>query len=192
MFGSIAKQAGGTGRWLHFRGPVPLDKQPVIRQNRDTLYTFDTPYVLLAARILVDPASADKADVDGVHHLLGSAAGWGGLPDDEAMYINVDPGLPLGEYKIEVGEVPVDAFWSISLYNKEGYFEPNNRNLNSINSITAAKNPDGTITVNFGVSDDEKPNYFPIMEGWNYLVRLYRPRTSVRDGSWTFPVIAPA
>jgi hypothetical protein len=25
------------------------------------------------------------------------------------------------------------------------------------------------------------------MKGWNYIVRLYRPRPEVLDGSWTFP-----
>ena len=42
------------------------------------------------------------------------------------------------------------------------------------------------VTVTFGgtVSD---PNPLPITDGWNYLVRLYRPRPEVLDGSWTFP-----
>jgi hypothetical protein len=30
-----------------------------------------------------------KADVDPVRHLLGTAWGWGGLPEEEAYYINV-------------------------------------------------------------------------------------------------------
>jgi hypothetical protein len=46
--------------------------------------------------------------------------------------------------------VLVDAFWSISLYNAEEYFEPNDRNANSVNSITAAPNGDGSVTVHFG------------------------------------------
>ena len=29
----------------------------------------------------------------------------------------------------------------------------------------------------------------PIMDGWNYVVRLYRPRAEILDGSWTFPSI---
>jgi hypothetical protein len=39
MFAAIAAQAGGTGTWFHNRTPTPLDNQPVIRQNRDTLYS---------------------------------------------------------------------------------------------------------------------------------------------------------
>ena len=81
-----------------------------------------------------------RADaVDPVRRLIGAASGWGGLPEYEAIYVNVDPGLPVGDYKLTVPkEVPVDAFWSISVYNAAGYFEPNDRNANTLNSITAS------------------------------------------------------
>ena len=36
-------------------------------------------------------------------------------------------------------------------------------------------NPDGTMTVNFGGCDDDRPNCLPIIDGWNYAVRLYLP-----------------
>ena len=85
--------------------------------------------------------------------------------------------------------MPVDAFWSVSLYNGDGFFEPNDQNRNSVNSVTAVRNEDGTTTVNFGGCRDGRVNCLPIMEGWNYLVRLYRPHTEVLDGTWTFPSI---
>jgi hypothetical protein len=125
--------------------------------------------------------------VDPVRHLIGTAAGWGGLPEQEAYYVNVNPGLPVGQYRLTVKDVPVDGFWSISLYNADGYFEPNDRGANSINNITATRDDDGSITVNFGDRDDDRPNRLPIMDGWNYIVRLYQPRPEVLDGSWTFP-----
>ena len=103
------------------------------------------------------------------------------------MYLNVEPGLPVGDYTVTVGAVPVDAFWSISVYNADGYFEPNERHANTVNSVTAHRNPDGTTTVRFGSSGGH--NTIPITEGWNYLVRLYRPRSEVLDGSWQFPSI---
>jgi hypothetical protein len=34
-------------------------------------------------------------------------------------------------------------------------------------------------------------NLLPVTEGWNYLVRLYRPRAEILDGSWTFPAAQP-
>jgi len=126
--------------------------------------------------------------VDPVRHLIGTAAGWGGLPTEEATYIGVDPGLPVGEYELTVRDVPVDGFWSLSVYNAEGYFEPNDRGAYSVNNITGVPNDDGSVTVRFG-NANRAPNSIPITDGWNYLVRLYRPRPEILDGSWTFPSI---
>ena len=111
------------------------------------------------------------------------------MPVHEALYLVVDPKLPVGEYELTVKDVPVDAFWSISLYNADGFFEPNERNAYSVNSITAVPNDDGSVTVHFGGCADDRTNCLPIMEGWNYTVRLYRPRPEILDGSWTFPSI---
>ena len=88
---------------------------------------------------------------------------------------------------MHVGDVPVDAFWSISMYNHDGYFEANELGAYNMNSLTAAKNDDGTVTVRFGTDPSRGANYLPITEGWNYIVRLYRPHAEVLDGSWTFP-----
>jgi hypothetical protein len=138
-----------------------------------------------------DHAFGTRHDVDPVRHLLGTAAGWGGLPDYEARYIGVEPGLPVGAYSLTVRDVPVDGFWSISVYNADGYFEPNDRDMYSVNDLTALPNADGSVTVHFG-GDDDRPNMIPITEGWNYTVRLYRPRPQVLDGTWSFPEIDAA
>ena len=84
-------------------------------------------------------------------------------------------------------DVPVDGFWSISVYNADGYFEPNDRGAYSVNNLTATRDDDGSVAVHFGGCADGRPNCIPIMEGWNYTVRLYRPRAEVLDGSWRFP-----
>lgn len=131
-----------------------------------------------------------REDVDPVHHLIGAAAGWGGLPDSEATYIGVDPRLPVGEYELRVGaDVPVDGFWSISVYNADGFFEPNAAGAYSVNSITAVRDDDGGVTVRFGGDGDAARNSVPIVDGWNYLVRLYRPRPEVLSGEWSFPAL---
>ena len=296
MFATLQADAGGVNRLNHSRAPTPVEHQPVIRMNRDTLYSiaivdisdgatvtvpdggdryvsvmivnqdhyinrilhepgehtltvdeFDTPWVAVGARILVDPGDENdvanvnalqdqlavqaksarpfempdydrdtfeatrhavlelarhmggfdhgfgrREDVDPVRHLVGTAAGWGGLPDQEARYVSVEPGLPVGEYRLTVRDVPVDGFWSISLYNAEGFFQANDRDAYSVNNITATPNDDGSVTVQFGGCTDSRPNCLPIMDGWNYTIRLYRPRPEVLDGSWTFPAIEPA
>ena len=293
MFASFQADAGGVNRLKHNRTPTPVEHQPVIRMNRDTLYSaavvditegaqvtipdgagryisvmvvnqdhfinrvlhqpgdhhltlaeFDTPWVAVAVRILVDPGDDDdvmavnalqdqlavranssrpfespdydaasldstrkallevakhlgsfdrafgpRDRVDPIRHLIATAAGWGGLPDQEARYLGVEPGVPGGEYKLTVRDVPVDGFWSISVYNAAGYFEPNELGAYSINNLTAKPNDDGSVTVHFGGCADGRPNCLPITDGWNYTVRLYRPRPEILDGSWTFPAL---
>jgi hypothetical protein len=126
--------------------------------------------------------------VDPVRHLIGTAIGWGGLPEEEAFYETVEPALPVGEYRIVVRDVPVDAFWSISLYNRDGYFEAGDEGGCSVNQLTAVKEPDGSVIVHLGGCDG-RPNCLRLMDGWNYTVRLYQPRPEILDGSWTFPTV---
>jgi hypothetical protein len=156
----------------------------------DTGSLDETRDALLAlARNLTsfDRTFGTRDEVDPIRHLIGTAAGWGGLPTSEAVYVSEDPRLPVGRYELTVGEVPVDGFWSISVYNAAGFFEPNDRDAYTVNSITGVRNPDGSTTVRFGDFPPGTPNAIPVTEGWNYLVRLYRPHPEVLDGSWTFP-----
>jgi len=134
-----------------------------------------------------DRAFGAKDQVDPIRHLIGTAAGWGGLPDAEARYTGAFPNKPVGEYELTVRDVPVDGFWSISVYNADGFFEPNDRGAYSVNNVTATPNDDGSVTVHFGGCTDGRSNCIPIMDGWNYVVRMYRPRPEILDGSWTFP-----
>jgi hypothetical protein len=298
-FGNAVKDSGGVGKMHHRREPMQIDKQTVIRPNRDTLYSsgvFDldagpvtitlpdagkrfrsmqvinedhyvvgkegygpgaytldrkkvgTRYVIIALRTLVDPsdpkdvaqvhalqdavkislknagkwevpnwdptsqkkvrdallalgstipdfksAFGAKGQVDPVRHLIGSALGWGGNPDKEATYLNITPANNDGKtvYRLDVRDVPVDGFWSISLYNPEGYFVKNDLNAYSLNNLTGKKNADGSMTVQFGGCDGKVQNCLPIMAGWNYTVRLYRPRPEVLNGKWKFPEPKP-
>lgn len=298
-FAIPVKQAGGTGRFFHYREPMQIDHQTVVRANRDTLYSaalidldagpvtvtlpdagerfmsmlvinqdhyvvgdvvyrpgsysYDkeqagTRYVMIALRTLVDPedpkdieqvhalqdavrlsqaspgrfevpnwdpvsqkkvrdallvlastlpnfkgAFGAKGHVDPVRHLIGTAAGWGGNPDKDATYLNITPARNDGTtvYRLNVKEVPVEAFWSISVYNAQGYFQPNPQKAYSLNNITAKKEGDGSIAIQFGGCDGKIPNCLPTMKGWNYTVRLYRPRAEILNGSWTFPEAQP-
>lgn len=296
-FGNIVND-GGFGTFKHIRELTPLDKQFVIRSNRDTLYSagvFDldagpvtvtlpdaagrfmsmqvitedhfvpavfygpgahtltrdevgTRYVMVAIRTLVDPNDdADlemvhalqdavvsqqkdtgsfeiptwdpvsqkavrdalnqlaatlaefsgmfgtKEDTDPVRRLIGAATGWGGNPEKDATYMSFHTADNDGitAYQVTVGQVPVDAFWSVTVYNKDGYFSPNPQNAYSLNNITAQRGPDGTITIQFGGCDGESANCLPITPGWNYLVRLYRPHQVILNGEWTFPEAQP-
>ncbi len=284
---------GAFGKFLNIRQPTPIDKQNVVRMNRDTLYSigvFDltTPvtitkpdtgdrfqslmvvsqdeyvpipvvykagkytltqenigsrYVFVGFRTFVDasnPADIKKAnaiqdqikveqksvgkfeipnwdkesqdrlrdaikvlaatmdnfresfgtkeEVDPIAHLLGAESGWAGNPAKDASYFTVTPEQNDGKtsYTLTVKDVPVDGFWSISLYNGKGFFQKNPQNAYSINNVTGKKAADGSITIHFGGVPNQ-PNYLPIMDGWNYIVRLYQPHKEVLDGTWQIP-----
>jgi hypothetical protein len=134
-------------------------------------------------------AGGRRGEVDAVRHLIATASAWGLNPDKDAIYLNVVPKENDGKivHKLTVKDVPIDAFWSISVYNKEGYFEKNEHNSYTLNNLTAKKNDDGSVFVQFGDCDGKTPNCLPITPGWNYIVRLYRPRKEVLDGTWKFP-----
>lgn len=293
------KDIGALGKFKHAREPVLIDKQTVIRMNRDTLYSFavfdlaggpvtlslpdagkrymsmmvvdqdhylpivaygtkpvtltqksvGTRYAFVAVRTLVDPndprdldevhklqdaikvrqkatGKLDLADwddasltdvrnalltlakhqtsyhgafgargqVDPIQHLIGTASGWGGIPEKDAMYPSFTPAKNDGNtvYILNVPKtVPVKAFWSLSVYNAKGFFEKNAYNAYSINNITAKKNDDGSVTVQFGGCDGKIPNCLPIVEGWNYTARLYRPEQSIVSGKWKLPEATP-
>lgn len=288
---------GAFGKFLHVRQPAPIDKQDVIRMNRDTLYSagiFDltapvtitkpdsygrfqsmlvinqdhsmlptehgagkftltrelvgTRYVIVLFRTFADPSKpedvkaandlqdqigveqaatgsfevpewdeaslktvrdainvlaatksssagffGDKAKLNPINHLLGTAYGWGGNPDEAAMYVNVVPHRNDGAtpYVLTARDVPVDGFWSVTVYNAHGFMEKNDRNAYSFNNVTAAKDADGGITIHFG-GDPANPNYLPITPGWNYIARLYQPRKEILDGTWKFPEATPS
>ncbi|MFT4115077.1 MAG: DUF1214 domain-containing protein [Bradyrhizobium sp.] len=298
-FGNAIKEAGGIGKFSHNRAPADIDKQIIIRMNRDTLYssavfdldagpvtiklpdsgkrlmsleviseehyapmvvyapatvtlnrkTVGTRYVMAAVRTLADPndpedlgkvaalqdaigfeqpngpgtfeppdwntqqqkdirdallvlakysggfrnAMGPKGTVDPINHLIVTAAGWGANPDKDATYLGVDPksdGKTV--YRMTVpANVPVDGFWSISVYNAKGFFEKNSAGAYSVNDITGTKNADGSVAIQFGGCDGKIPNCLPITDGWNYIVRLYRPRPDILGGSWTFPEAKP-
>jgi hypothetical protein len=134
-------------------------------------------------------AFGTKDAVDPIQHLLGTATGWGGNPSKDATYLSC--AIPQNDgktvYRLHVGQVPVKSFWSVSVYNADGYFQKNAYDAYSINNLTAKKSQDGSITIQFGGCDGKIANCLPITPGWNYTVRLYQPDASILNGQWRFP-----
>jgi hypothetical protein len=294
-FSAVALKDNAFGKFHHNRDVTPIERQSVIRMNRDTLYSaavFDldagpvtitlpdtggrfmsmqlisedqytppatyepgphtltkegigTRYLVTAVRTLVDPADpADMAkahalqdaikveqpggpgtfqvpkwdpvsqkkirdallvlattvtdtskafgtkdQVDPVQRLIGAASAWGANPPEDATYLNFVPEKNDGKtaYRLTVKDVPVDGFWSISLYNADGYFQQNDLTAYSLNNVTAKKDGDGSVAVRFGGCDGKVPNCLPTTPGWNYMVRLYRPKAEILNGTWKFP-----
>ena len=162
---------------------------------------WDTQQLAVARKALSDlavlgfdtsHAFGSREDVRPIDHLVGAAAGWGGLPRTAAFYVLASAARNDGRtpHAVTVKDVPVDGFWSITVYNADGYLEANDLGVNSYNNFSAQPNEDGSYTIHFG-GDPDSVNYLPITEGWNYAVRMYQPRREILDGSWTFPSVEP-
>jgi hypothetical protein len=136
---------------------------------------------------------AGEHQVDPIKHLIGTAMLWGGNPEKDALYLPITPARNDGStvYRLTVRDIPVDGFWSLTVYNDEGYLQPNPSNTYAVNSLTAKKAPDGSIAIQFGGCDGKIPNCLPITQGWNYTVRLFQPRPKIIDGTWRFPEAQP-
>jgi hypothetical protein len=134
----------------------------------------------------------DKDEVDPVAHLIGTAAGWGANPPKAAIYTFGAPPDASGNtaYTLTMKDVPVDGFWSVIVYNKDGFFEAPVEQA-SFNSVTAKPEADGSVILHFG-GDATQPNFMRIMDGWSYVVRLYRPRPEILSGDWKTPDLVPA
>jgi hypothetical protein len=134
-----------------------------------------------------------REQVEPVRHLIGTATGWGGNNEHDAFYAFSVPVQNDGDtvYAVTFRDLPIDSWWGVSVYNAEGYFEKNDRDIYTINSVNAAANEDGSFTVTFGGCESDAPNCLPIFPGWNYAIRLYKPRREVIDGIWTFPAAQP-
>jgi len=147
--------------------------------------------LLLLAQTIPDSKGmfGSREQVNPVRHLVGAATGWGGNPEKDATYLTVVPPKNDGStvYRLTVKDVPVDGFWSVTMYNEKGYMEPNQYNAYSLNNTTAKKNADGSVSIQMGGCDGKIASCLPTTPGWNYWVRLYRPRAEILDGSWRFP-----
>ena len=170
-------------------GNDPLD---VPDWNIDQMMTArDALNTLAKLGISNEGAFGTKEEVDPIKHLIMTAAGWGGMPlkntyADLGNVANND-GTP---HVVTATDVPVRAFWSVIVYDADGFIPANDLGIYSYNNVTADPNPDGSITVHFG-GDPSLVNHIPIAEGWNYAIRMYEPEPEILDGTWTFPEITP-
>jgi hypothetical protein len=151
--------------------------------------------LLVLATTVTDTSNAfgTKDQVDPVQRLIGAASAWGANPPKDATYLNFVPAKNDGKtvYKMVVNDVPVDGFWSVSVYNAHGFYEKNQFDAYTLNNITSKKGADGSVTIQFGGCDGKIPNCLPTVPGWNYMVRLYRPRAEILNGTWKFPEAQP-
>ena len=83
--------------------------------------------------------SGPRGAGDPVRRLIGAGAAWGGLPEQDALFVNVTPDRNDGRtvHRLTLKDVPVDGFWSVSVYDADGRFTTNPQKAYTVNSVTA-------------------------------------------------------
>jgi hypothetical protein len=133
-----------------------------------------------------------RGTVDETTRHIAAAAAWGLFPEQHATYLNYNGGHDWRVCHRATYAVPENqAFWSITVYGNDGFMKSEN---NIVNSSNVKLNADGTFTVCFGSREAcaDMPNRLDTTEGWNFLMRIYRPGPTVLDGSYTLPAVQPA
>jgi len=124
------------------------------------------------------------------------------LPEDAIYPLNLgdDMGKPLNgsnKYTIHFDKgatPPVNAFWSITLYDDEGFQVGNVLNRFAVSSWMPFKtNADGSLDLYFqseSPGKDKEANWLPAPTGaFNLTMRLYGPKTDALTGKWNPPSI---
>ena len=116
-----------------------------------------------------------RGTVDERMHLLGTAAGWGLLPDANARYLSYGQEDGQGCFKANYLVPPFNegGFFSITMYDADGWMFSKQAMLNEYN---IEFNEDGTFDAFFGDCGEDAKNNLPIVDGWNFLMRVYEPK----------------
>ncbi len=124
------------------------------------------------------------------------------LPEDAIYPLNIgdESGKPLdgaNKYTISFAKgatPPVNAFWSITLYDSEGFQVANSLNRFAVSSWMPFKyNADGSLDLYFqndNPGKDKEANWLPAPKGaFNLTMRLYGPKSEALTGKWNPPPI---
>jgi len=124
------------------------------------------------------------------------------LPEDAIYPLNLadENGVPLdgaSKYTIHFDKAatpPVNAFWSLTLYDSQGFQVANSLNRFAVSSWMPFKyNPDGSLDLYFqneSPGTDKEMNWLPAPKGpFNLTMRLYSPKLEALTGRWNPPSI---
>jgi len=180
-----------------------LQKVP---QDAQALMTWKVP--TLAREVNGWSMNTDTMGVYGNYYLkraIVTQVGLGAnLPEDAIYPLNIGDsnGKPLdgaNKYVLHFskGETPpVNAFWSITLYDPQGFQVGNSLNRFAVSSWMPFKhNADGSLDLYFqneSPGKDLEANWLPAPKGsFNLTMRLYGPKAEALNGQWNPPAIKP-
>ncbi|WP_306358830.1 MULTISPECIES: DUF1254 domain-containing protein [unclassified Nocardia] len=89
---------------------------------------------------------------------------------------------------------PVQGFWSLTMYDEQGFFVDNPANRYAVRGERLTKSPDGSVDVYIqreNPGTDKESNWLPTPASgdFNMLLRLYWPDQAIIDGSWNPPAV---
>jgi hypothetical protein len=124
------------------------------------------------------------------------------LPEDAIYPLNLgdESGKPLdgaNRYTLHFNKgdtPPANAFWSVTLYDPEGFPVGNSLNRFAVSSWMPFKyNVDGSLDLYFqnaGLGKDKEANWLPAPKGeFNLTMRLYAPKSDALPGKWNPPPV---
>lgn len=124
------------------------------------------------------------------------------LPEDAVYPLNLgdEAGKPLdgsNKYTLHFNKgntPPADAFWSVTLYDRDGYQVPNALNRFAVSSWMPFKyNTDGSLDLYFqndNPGQDKEANWLPAPKGaFNLTMRIYAPQSDALTGKWSPPPV---
>jgi hypothetical protein len=124
------------------------------------------------------------------------------LPEDAVYPLNIGDvdGNPLtgaNQYVLHFGKneiPPAKAFWSVTLYDKEGFPTANDLKRNAIGDRDALQlNADGSLDLHIqhkSPGAGKESNWLPAPTGdFNLAMRVYSPKGQVIYGRWTPPAV---
>jgi len=127
------------------------------------------------------------------------------VPEDAIYPLNLgdETGAPLdgvNNYTLHFDKdatPPVNAFWSLTLYDGEGFQVANSLNRFAVSSwMSFSYNPDGSLDLYFqneSPGTDKEANWLPAPKGpFNLTMRLYAPKSAALTGRWNPPPIVKA
>jgi hypothetical protein len=184
--------------------PVVRDALQSVPQQAQKLMASKTPTV---ARVVNGwQMNTDTIGVYGNYYLkraIVAQVGLGAnLPEDAIYPLNIadESGKPLdgaNKYTLHFEKKatpPVNAFWSVTLYDRDGFQVPNALNRYAISSwMNLKQNADGSLDLylqNENPGKDKEANWLPAPKGtFNLTMRLYSPKSEALTGSWNPPPV---